>query len=82
MCLNFLVSNRSFRDNQNHIEISNNSRKDEKSLRKDVVKVSRVDINILKSKLQENQNKDFKKNLIFTSLLILGMISLGIFLSF
>ena len=70
-----------FIDNQNSIETSSNVGLTEKSSKKDSVRVSRVDINVLKSKLQETQNKEFKKNLIFISLLILGIISLAIFLS-
>ena len=70
-----------FIDNQNSIETSSNVGLTEKSSKKDSVRVSRVDINVLKSKLQETQNKEFKKNLFLISLLILGMISLAIYLS-
>ena len=70
-----------FIDNQDNIETSNNVGLTEKSSKEDSVSVSRVDINVLKSKLQETQNKEFKKNLFLISLLILGMISLAIYLS-
>ena len=72
---------RGFTDNQNSIETSNNVGLVEKSSKEDYVKVSRVDINVLKSKLQKTQNKELKKNLILISLLIFGLISLAIFLS-
>ena len=72
---------RGFTDNQNSIETSNNVGLVEKSSKEDYVKVSRVDINVLKSKLQKTQTKEIKKNLILISLLILGLISLAIFLS-
>ena len=72
---------RGFTDNQNSIETSNNVGLAEKSSKEDYVKVSRVDINVLKSKLQKTQNKELKKNLILISLLIFGLISLAIFLS-
>ena len=77
----FFMANRGFTDNQNSIEMSNNVGLAEKSSKEDSVRVSRVDINVLKSKLQKTQTKEFKKNLILISLLILGLISLAIFLS-
>ena len=55
-----------FIDNQDNIETSNNVGLTEKSSKEDSVSVSRVDINVLKSKLQETQNKEFKKNLFLT----------------
>ena len=42
---------------------------------------SRVDINILKSKLQETESREFKKNLIILILLFLMLGVLGINLS-
>ena len=75
------MASRGFTDNQNSIETSNNMGLAEKSSNEDSVRVSRVDINVLKSKLQKTQNKEFKKNLILISFLILGLISLAIFLS-
>ena len=42
---------------------------------------SRVDINILKSKLQETEGREFKKNLIILILLFLMLGVLGINLS-
>ena len=46
------------------------------------LKSNRVDINVLKSKLQETESKEFKKNLIILSSLILGLGILGVYLSF
>ena len=42
----------------------------------------RVDINILKSKLEETEAKELKKNILILSLLIIGVGSFGIYLSF
>ena len=42
----------------------------------------RVDINILKSKLEETEAKELKKNIFTLSLLIIGVGSFGINLSF
>ena len=41
----------------------------------------RVDINILKSKLQESESKEFKKNVTILSSLILGLGILGVYIS-
>ena len=42
----------------------------------------RVDINILKSKLEETEAKELKKNIFILSLLIIGVGAFGIYLSF
>ncbi len=41
----------------------------------------RVDINILKSKLQESEAKEFRKNLVIFLSFIVGLGSIGIYLS-
>ena len=53
----------------------------EKPLRDEKIKINRVDINILKSKLQESEAKEFKKNILFLSILVLGLASIGIYFS-
>ena len=42
----------------------------------------RVDINILKSKLEETEAKELKKNIFILSFLIIGVGAFGIYLSF
>ena len=42
----------------------------------------RTDINILKSKLEETEAKELKKNIFILSLLIIGVGAFGIYLSF
>tara|TARA_B100000989_G_scaffold289086_1_gene260473 strand:+ start:289 stop:504 length:216 start_codon:yes stop_codon:yes gene_type:complete len=44
-------------------------------------KSRRVDINVLKSKLQETESKEFKKNIFILSILIFALVILGIYLS-
>ena len=44
-------------------------------------KSKRVDINVLKSKLQETESKEFKKNIFILSILIFALVILGIYLS-
>ena len=64
---------------------------DQTSLNKDVsedaflkseLKTPRVDINVLRLKLQEIENKQFRKNIIVLSALVLTLGFLGIYLSF
>ena len=45
------------------------------------IKSQRVDINVLKSKLQETEAKEFKKNLTILSALIFVLGFMGIYLS-
>ena len=53
----------------------------EKPLKAEKKKFSRVDINVLKSKLQETENKQFRKNLSILSILIFLLAILGVYLS-
>ena len=69
---------RGFTNLSNEIENSNDFSDAEKPIKIRRSSLNRVDINILKSKLQEAESKEFKKNLIifivlFTVLGILGI---------
>ncbi len=75
------MDNKGFTDNQASIETPNDVGLAEKPLKSEKLKPERVDINILKSKLQETESKEFKKNLIILSSLVLGLGILGIYLS-
>ena len=70
-----------FADNNSNIETPNDVVVAEKPLKSQKIVSGRVDINVLKSKLQENESKEFKKNLVILSTLILGLGILGIYLS-
>ena len=76
------MENKGFADNSVNIETPNDVLVSEKPLKTDKTSPSRVDINVLKSKLQETESKEFKKNLYILSSLILGLGILGIYLSF
>ena len=76
------MSNKSFAEIQTDIETPNGVNVTEKLLKTNKNRIKRVDINILKSKLQETESKEFKKNLIILSGLIFGLGILGIYLSF
>ena len=75
------MASREITDNQNSIENLNKEKFTKKPIKEVSNGVNRVDINVLKSKLQKTQDKEFKRNLIFISLLLVVMTSLGIFLS-
>ena len=64
-----------------NINTPDDMNKTEKPLRDEKFKINRVDINILKSKLQESEAKEFKKNILFLSILVLGLASIGIYFS-
>lgn len=70
-----------FAEKKHNIKTPNNATVAEKPLNSDPVTSKRVDINILKSKLQETESKAFKKNLYILSSLVLGLGILGIYLS-
>ena len=76
------MENKGFTDNMGNIETPNDVSVSEKPLKTDKIKPNRVDINVLKSKLQETESKEFKKNIYILSSLILGLGVLGIYLSF
>ena len=73
------MNNKGFAETHTNIETPNDVDVAEKPLKK---LKKRVDINILKSKLEETEAKELKKNIFILSLLIIGVGSLGIYLSF
>ena len=75
------MENKGFADNNSNIETPNDVGVAEKPLKPDQISSGRVDINVLKSKLQETESKEFKKNVYILSSLILALGALGIYLS-
>ncbi len=72
------MADRDFTNLGNEIENPNDFSDAEKPIKIRRSSLNRVDINILKSKLQETESKEFKKNLLilvvlFTILAILGI---------
>ena len=70
-----------FTDNNTNIETPNDVGASEKPLKPNPISSNRVDINVLKSKLQENEDKEFKKNVFVLSSLVVALGILGIYLS-
>ena len=75
------MNTKGFADNNTNIETPNDVGVSEKPLISDQISSNRVDINVLKSKLQETESKEFKKNVYILSSLILALGVLGIYLS-
>jgi len=73
------MSNKGFAETHTNIETPNDVDVAEKPLK---TSKNRVDINILKSKLEETETKELKKNIFILSLLIIGVGAFGIYLSF
>ena len=67
--------------NSNNIETPTNVDDSEKPLIPGKNKSNRVDINILKSKLEKQQSKEFKKNFMIFSLCIFLLGAIGLYLS-
>ena len=77
------MENKGFTDNKTNIETPNDGvLVTEKPLKSGKTTSQRVDINVLKSKLQEAESKELKKNISIFSFLILALAFLGIYLSF
>ena len=73
--------NKGFEENKLDIRTPKDVKVSEKPLKSHENRPQRVDINILKSKLQESESKEFKKNIYILSSLILGLGVLGVYLS-
>ena len=73
------MNNKGFAETHNSIETPNDVDVAEKPLK---TLKKRVDINILKSKLEETEAKELKKNIFILSLLIIGVGAFGIYFSF
>ena len=75
------MSSKGFTEKTDNIETPNDINVSEKPLNTKKISSGRVDINVLKSKLEEQQGKEFRKNLFIFSFCVLLLGSIGIFLS-
>ena len=75
------MDTKGFTDNTDNIETPNDVNGSEKPLNSNKISSGRVDINVLKSKLEAQQGKEFRKNLFIFSFCILLLGSVGLFLS-
>ena len=75
------MTSKGFTDNTGNIETPNDIDVTEKPLNPNKISSGRVDINVLKSKLEAEQGKEFRKNIFIFSFCVLLLSSIGIFLS-
>ena len=75
------MTSKGFAENTNNIETPNDINLTEKPLNSNKISSGRVDINVLKSKLEAEQSKEFRKNIFIFSFCVLLLGSIGIFLS-
>ena len=75
------MTTKGFTDNTNNIETPNDIDVTEKPLNSNKISSGRVDINVLKSKLEAEQGKELRKNIFIFSFCVLLLCSIGIFLS-
>ena len=76
-----MINDESFSDVNTNLETPNSNITTEKPLTEKKKNSKRVDINILKSKLQETESRELRKNIYILSSLVLGLSVLGIYLS-
>ena len=79
--LNSIMENKGFETEQIMLETPDTLDASERPLKSNESKPQRVDINILKSKLKKNEDKQFKKNLAVFISFLAGLSALGIYLS-
>ena len=70
-----------FTEKTNNIETPNDINVTEKPLNTKKISSGRVDINVLKSKLEAEQSKELRKNIFIFSFCVILLGSIGIFLS-
>ncbi len=75
------MTSKGFTENTNNIETPNDINVTEKPLNSYKNSSGRVDINILKSKLEAEESKELRKNIFIFSFCVLLLASIGIFLS-
>ena len=75
------MTSKGFTEKTNNIETPNDIDVTEKPLNSNKISSGRVDINVLKSKLEAEQGKEFRKNVFIFSFCLLLLASIGIFLS-
>ncbi len=75
------MSIKGFPDSSTNVKTPNDIGVSEKPLNTNKLKARRVDINVLKSKLEEEQSKELRKNIIIFSLCVVLLGSVGVYLS-
>ena len=75
------MTNKGFSNMESNINTPKDINDTKKPLKLNGTTSGRVDINVLKSKLQKDESAELKKNILILSVLVLLLASLGIYLS-
>ena len=75
------MNNKGFSNMESNINTPNDINDAKKPLKLNGTTSGRVDINVLKSKLQKDESAELKKNILILSVLVLLLAGLGIYLS-
>lgn len=75
------MNDKGFADTDVNIETPNDVMVAEKPLKSSKIKSERVDINVLKAKLQDTESKELKKNIFILTILISALVMVGVYLS-
>ena len=75
------MTNKGFSNMESNINTPKDINDTKKPLKLNGTTSGRVDINVLKSKLQKDESAELKKNILILSVLVLLLVSLGIYLS-
>ena len=75
------MNDKGFADTDVNIETPNDVMVAEKPLKSSKIKSGRVDINVLKAKLQDTESKELKKNIFILTILISALVMVGVYLS-
>ena len=75
------MTSKGFTEKTDNIETPTDINVSEKPLNSKKISTGRVDINVLKSKLEAEQGKEFRKNIIIFTFCVLLLGAIGIYLS-
>ena len=75
------MTSKGFTENTNNIETPNDINVTEKPLNSNKISSGRVDINVLKSKLEAEQGKELRKNIFIFSFCVFLLGAIGVYLS-
>ena len=75
------MTSKGFTENTKNIETPNDINLTEKPLNSNKISSGRVDINVLKSKLEAEQGKELRKNIFIFSFCVFLLGAIGVYLS-
>ena len=75
------MTSKGFTENTDNIETPNDINVSEKPLNPKKISTGRVDINVLKSKLEAEQGKELRKNIFIFSFCVFLLGAIGVYLS-